>query len=95
MNENSSTITINGRSIILPAWNNLNDAEMAQITSNLTDFSGKVIDEKKESVSDDDDTNKGDTLVKASKRFKNVMLFIITGISLTAVVYQGGICTSK
>ena len=95
MIENNSTITINGRSIIVPAWNTLNDAEKAQIPSNSADFSGKVIDEKKESVSDVDDTNKGDTLIKVSTRFKNLMLFIITGISLTAVVYQGGVCTSK
>ena len=95
MNDNNRTITINGKSIIISVWNNLDDTEIRQTPSTPNYGLNKAIDDTKEHVNPQDNRRKIHALIKASNRFKNVILFIITGISLSLVIQQGSVCISK
>ena len=95
MTDNKCTITINGRSIIIHAWDTFNDTDTAQTPSNLTDGLNKAIDGIKHNANAQNDRRESDGLNKACKRFKNAILFIITAISLGIVIQQGSVCISK
>ena len=94
MNENSFSVSINGKPIRIPDWSVSNDTEKTQSSSNLTRSLKSVIDEKKKCVKLDD-TRKRDALIRISDRIRTSVFIIITIIALGILTQQAIICISK
>ena len=92
MNDNTFSVKINERHVILEAWSNNNGNDTSLHSK---EHIQQVSMETKEEFKSKNLKKKMDLLTKRAEIFKTFVLVVITLVSFGMLIHQGSICISK